>query len=234
MNTESNNLNKILFLDFDHTCYDTDTFLLQEIRHPMIKKFKIPTKEWEESYEKAVRVGYSLEQHLIELNKITDNGSCSKEEMESLGRTINFDKYLFKDVVPFLKKVKEKGYRIVLLSFGMPNWQDKKVLGVGLDKLVDVIKYTKKEGGKMEVLRELAINYEKVIFIDNNGIDLDAVHRVLPGVQTYYLSRVHDNLTNTEDAEYMRIRYMESRKIAERKLLFSHNHCMNLKNIILE
>ena len=32
MNTQLNSFNKVLFLDFDHTCYDSDAFLLKEIR----------------------------------------------------------------------------------------------------------------------------------------------------------------------------------------------------------
>ena len=233
MSAKLNNFDKVLFLDFDHTCYDTDTFLLKEIRQPMLKYFKIPAQEWEKSYEKAVRAGYSLEQHLLELNKITGDKKYSLEKIQSFGQTIKFDKYLYQDVQPFLKKAKEKGYRIILLSFGAPNWQNKKVFGVGLDKLVDEIKYTKKEGSKIEILKKLAENYKKVIFIDNNGMDLDAVHQALSHVQTYYINRSHDGIVGKGNAEYMRIRYMESRKIAERKLSFSHNHCNNFKDIVL-
>lgn len=237
MNIQLNSLDKILFLDFDHTCYDSDAFLLKEIRQPMLSRFKIPTKKWEESYKKAVRAGYSLQQHLIELNKIMKNVPCSQEELESLSKTIKFNKYLYEDVELFLKKAKEKGYKITLLSFGAPDWQNKKVFGVGLDKLVDLIKYTKKEGNKMKTIKELATNYDKVIFIDNNGVDLDAVRERLPRVQTYYIDRNHDNITNKEDKEFINIKnikYIESRKMAERKLLFSHKHCKNLKDINLE
>ncbi len=234
MNMKFNSNDKLLFIDFDHTCYDTDCFLLKEIRQPMLNNFKIPTQEWEESYEKAVQTGYSLEQHLIELNKISENKKYSLEEIQSFGKTINFNKYLYEDVEPFLQEARDKGYKVVLLSFGAPNWQDKKVLGVGLDKLVDEIKYTKKEGTKINVLKQLAQNYSKVIFIDNNGTDLDAVCGALPNVQTYRIERVHSDITNKEDKEYMRMRYMESRKITERKLAFSHKYCKALKDIILE
>ncbi len=234
MNTQLNSNNKVLFLDFDHTCYDTDCFLLKEIRQPMLNNFKIPTEKWEKSYEKAVHAGYCLEQHLIELNKISENKKYSLEEIQSFSKTINFNKYLYKDVEPFLQEARNKGYKIILLSFGAPNWQDKKVLSVKLDKLVDEIKYTKKEGTKIDVLKQLVENYSKVIFIDNNGTDLDAVRETLPNVQTYYIERVHDDITNKEDVEYMSIRYMESRKIAERELSFSHQYCKTLKEINLE
>ncbi len=232
MNTQMTFSEKILFLDFDHTCYDTDSFLLDEIRQPMLSRFNIPTDKWEESYENAVRAGYSLEQHLIELEKILNPSPCSKEQIKSFSETVNFHQYLYSDTVPFLLEVKEKGYKIILLSFGSANWQNKKVLGVGLDKYVDLIRYTKEEGSKLEVIKQFGQKGSKVIFIDNNGVDLDAVKKELPNIETYYINRPHEEMSE-KDTEYMQVRHMESRKIAERTLLFEHKHCDNLKDIIL-
>ncbi len=232
MNTQFSPNEKVLFLDFDHTCYDTDMFLMHEIRQPMLKSFNMPDKEWEKSYENAVKAGYSLEQHLEEINKIIQPAPCSEIEIKEFGKTINFDKYLYEDTIPFLKEAREKGYKIMLLSFGAPSWQNKKVLSVGLDRFVDVIKYTKEEGSKIEVLRQFADHDGKIIFVDNNGIDLDAGKKELPNIETYYINRPHEDM-NEKDIEYMKVRHMESRKIAERTLLFTHKKCINLKEVIL-
>ena len=233
MNTQFAPNDKILFIDFDHTCYNTDMFLLAEISQPMLKRFNLPQKEWEISYENAVKAGYTLEQHLKEINKIIQPAPCSDTEIKEFGKIINFDKYLYDDTIPFLKEAKEKGYKIMLLSFGSPKWQNKKVLSVGLEKFIDVIKYTKEEGSKIEVLRQFTNHNGKTIFVDNNGIDLDAAKKELPNIETYYINRAHDDLINKEDIEYMRIRYMESRKIAERTLFFPHKKYTNLKEITL-
>ena len=70
MDTQFAPTDKVLFIDFDHTCYDTDMFLLTEIRQPMLSRFDIPTDKWKNlmkmQYMQAIR-----EQHLIEL-KIID------------------------------------------------------------------------------------------------------------------------------------------------------------------
>lgn len=232
MDTQFAPTDKVLFIDFDHTCYDTDMFLLTEIRQPMLSRFDIPTDKWEESYENAVHAGYSLEQHLIELEKIIDPTPCTEEDMKDFGKKINFNKYLYEDSIPFLKKAKREGYKIMLLSFGAPSWQNKKVLNVGLDKYVDIIKYTKEEGNKVEILRQFANHSGKIIFIDNNGIDLDAVKKECPNIETYYISRPYEDMSE-KDTEYMKIRHMESRKIAERTLLFHHKKCINLREVIL-
>jgi FMN phosphatase YigB (HAD superfamily) len=230
MDTQFAPTDKVLFIDFDHTCYDTDMFLLTEIRQPMLNLFNISTDKWEKSYENAVQAGYSLEQHLTELIKIMSSAPYTEEEMQSFGEKINFNKYLYEDSIPFLKNAREKGYKIMLLSFGAPSWQNKKVLGVGLDKFVDEIRYTKAEGNKLEVLRQYANHLDRIIFIDNNGIDLDAVKKECPNIETYYISRPREDMSE-KDTEYMKVRHMESRKIAERTLLFKHQHCTDLKSI---
>ncbi|KKR78435.1 MAG: hypothetical protein UU24_C0037G0007 [Candidatus Nomurabacteria bacterium GW2011_GWA2_40_9] len=143
---------KVLVLDFDHTCYDTDAFLLFEIRQAMISRFNIPVPVWEESYENAVKTGYSLEQHLEELTRILKYEICSIEEIQNFEKEINFSKYLYPDVLSVLKEAKDRGYKIMLLSFGDPIWQDKKVSGVGFDRIMDIIKYTKEEGSKHRIV----------------------------------------------------------------------------------
>ena len=83
---------KVLVLDFDHNCYDTDAFLLFEIRQKMLNKFNISAQIWQDAYESAVKIGYSLEQHLKELVKILNYEPCSLKEMKDFEKEINFDK----------------------------------------------------------------------------------------------------------------------------------------------
>ena len=224
---------KILVLDFDHTCYDTDSFLLFEIRLPMLARFNIPVKKWEEAYESSAKIGYSLEVHLQELNKIMNSSPCSLEDIQAFGKSIKFSEYLYSDVFSFLKEAKEKGYKILLLSFGYPDWQEKKVLGVGLSKLVDKVIYVNKHGDKAEMIKKYAGASSKLIFVDNNGHELDKAQRELPQVETYFMKRTPEHAMNAKDDEEIRVRYLESRKMAETKSVYQHKICHSLSDVIL-
>ncbi|MFA5937169.1 MAG: HAD family hydrolase [Candidatus Paceibacterota bacterium] len=227
---------KVLILDFDHTCYDTDDFLLAEIRRPMLNRFNIPVESWEKSYKEAVSRGYSLEQHLEELTKIMKFAPCSLKDIKDFGEAINFNKYLYADCMPFLKKAKEKKYRIMVLSFGEVGWQNKKVFGVGLEKIVDVIEYVivDENNSKAEAVKKYAGNCSRVIFVDNKGSNLDIVHNTLPNVETYLINRVPNDAMNFGNDDQIRVKYLESRRIAGRQSLFSHKHCSSFEDIILD
>jgi FMN phosphatase YigB (HAD superfamily) len=235
MVTPFNPEEKILILDFDHTCYDTDDFLLAEIRRPMLSHFNIPIESWEKSYKEAVSKGYSLEQHLEELTKIMKFAPCSLKDIKDFGEAINFNKYLYTDCMPFLKKAKEKKYRIMILSFGDVGWQNKKVFGVGLEKIADVIEYVSanENNSKAEAIKKYAGNCQKVIFVDNKGSNLDIVHNTLPNVETYLINRVPNDAMNFKNDDQIRVKYLESRRIAEKQSLFSHRQCFSFEDIIL-
>jgi len=224
---------KVLVLDFDHTCYDTDAFLLFEIRQAMISRFNIPVLVREESYENAVKIGYSLEQHLEELTRILKYKICSIEEIKFFETSINFSKYLYPDVISVLEEAIDTGYKIMLLSFGDESWQNKKVQGSGLDKFIDIIKYTKEEGGKVEILKKYTEHCASVIFVENNGIDIDQVHKELPYVKTYFMNRVPEGAVSGEMSIFLDVRYKESRKIAERNILYNHTLCQSLYDVVL-
>ncbi len=175
---------RVLVLDFDHTCYDTDAFLLHEIRQPMLRLFEIPVAIWEKSYSQAVKRGYSLREHWGQLDEIMRPASCTLTDIETLGKSICFDKYLYPDVSDVLHEAKKQGYYILLLSFGAPDWQNRKVLGTGLDKLIDAVEYitTDESKGKADAVERYFAGSAEVIFVDNKGSNLDAVLEILSSV----------------------------------------------------
>jgi len=236
MSTQFNPKDKIIVLDFDHTCYDTDDFLLVEIRCPMLSRFDIPVDAWEQSYRRAADIGYSLEQHLEELIKIMKVVPCSVDEIKNFGEGINFNKYLYPDVLDFLKEAKEKGYKTMILSFGTTSWQNKKIFGAELDKIVDLIKYVtvNENKSKLESIKQYAENCSKIIYIDNKGSNLDSVKKELSQVETYLINRVPNDAMNFGGDDQIRIKYLESRKIAESKTIFTHKNCHSFKEIILD
>ncbi|MDQ3076278.1 MAG: HAD family hydrolase [bacterium] len=223
---------RVLALDFDHNCYDTEAFLLFEIRQRMLEKWNIPVDAWQEAYETAANTGYSLEAHRDELIKILKHEPFSLSDIQEFEKQMNFSKYLYPDVLPLLIKAKEKGYKTMLLSFGAESWQDKKVKGVGLDKLMDVIFYTKEHGGKVDVLKNYAEDCAKVIFVDNSGRELDEVKKELQKVETYFMNRVPIEAMQTDD-EFVKMRFNESRKIAIRQAVFEHTRVTTFNEIEL-
>lgn len=223
---------QVLVLDFDHNCYDTEAFLLFEIRQPMLEKWNIPVDAWQESYEVAARTGYSLEAHRDELAKILKYEPFSLAQIQDFEKQMNFSKYLYPDTLPLVASAKQKGYKIMLLSFGSESWQNKKVKGAELDKVVDAIFYTKEHGGKVEVLKNCTENCAKVIFVDNNGIELDEVKKSLPNVETYFMNRVPVEAMHTDD-EFVKMRFNESRKIAMRQAIFEHKRITSFNEIDL-
>jgi len=222
---------KVLVLDFDHTLYDTDALLMFEMRHRMLELFKIKQDIWENTYEAAVMRGYTLEVHAEEIARALGKGPFSGEMVAELEKSMNFSKYLYPDTTDFIKKAKEAGYKVMILSFGAESWQKKKIYATGLNDIVDVIKYTREQGGKVGVIGKYTEGCRKVMFIDNSASEIDNVRRFLPYVETYIMNRVPPVPRNKAEEEYMKMRYMESRKMSEKKPAFMHKKCKELSEV---
>ena len=234
MSTLINPTEKLIVLDFDHTCYDTDAFVWFELRQTMINRFHIPVGVWEEAYKKAAENGYTLGQHYRELMEIMKSMSFDLKDFEGLLDNIHFQDYLYSDVLPLLKEAKEKDYQVMILSFGAPTWQEIKINKVGLDKVVDLVEYvtTDEAKMKMQVIEKYARD-AKVIFVDNKGSNLDEVHNNLPKVETYLITRIPDDTRYVGNDHEMHKKYLESRRGIEAQALPVHKRCNSFKEIIL-
>ncbi len=222
---------KVLILDFDHTLYDTDALLLFEMRHRILDLFKINQEVWESTYEAAVMRGYTLKVHGEEIAKVLGKDALPEEAIEKLEEAMDFSKYLYPDTVEFINKAKEAGYKTMILSFGAESWQKKKIHATGLDSIVDVIKYTREQGGKVGVIGKYTEGCRKVMFIDNSAREIDNVRRFLPYIETYIMNRVPPVPRNKDEEKYMQMRYMESRKMSEKKPAFLHKKCKDLNEV---
>ncbi len=123
----------------------------------MLKAFNIPVEKWEESYEKAVRLGYTLEQHVTELSKIMDSAPSMKE-IEDFGKAIVFDRYLYEDVAPFLMGAKSKGYKIVATT---PHEKDVTIHELDLSQPIALVFGTERKGISKEII-EMADEFVKI------------------------------------------------------------------------
>jgi FMN phosphatase YigB (HAD superfamily) len=234
MTKQFNPKDKVLILDFDHTCYDTNDFLVFEMKQPMLRHFNITADIWERSYCIAADIGYSPVQQLKEIFKITKSTPFTISDIKTFEKSINFSKYLYFDCESFLKKAKSRGYKTMILSYGAVDWQKKKIQGAGLDKMVDIVKYIVTSGSKakMKVIRQYAGNCSRVIFVDNKGTYLDTVHEVLPKVETYLMNRKPSNKMN-KNCNDQTHDCLESRRKVGMKTHYSHKQCQTFKEITL-
>ncbi|MFM7088140.1 MAG: hypothetical protein ACKOW9_01220 [Candidatus Paceibacterota bacterium] len=186
MNTVNN---KILVLDFDHTCYDTDLFLAKEIEGEIFFGINTNSIKWRKIYKNLTKSGYTIERHIRGVSRNYRSYQNKKHKASKIAEGINFSRYLYPDTKEFISKAKKLGYTVILLSFGEPSWQNKKVFGSGIGKMIDTIQYTKVHGSKARLLGEMCGNSKKIVYVENNGPDLDDVAMLLPQVKRYLMKR---------------------------------------------
>ena len=181
-----------LLLDFDHTLFDTDRFFWVDLKSTFAR-FGVPEKAWEKSYEAIWPLGYSLAKHLDELERLgviagQDIRRTMLDTLETAFSDLGL--YVFPDVPAFLEAARQRGFDLILLSFGDPAWQSYKVRASGLAPLFQKIVYTATQGGKGELLDELGSSYAELRAIDNNPADLDSMKARHSKLHTHLICRV--------------------------------------------
>jgi hypothetical protein len=179
-------------LDFDHTLFDTDRFFWVDLKSTFTR-FGVPEAAWERGYEAIWPIGYSLEKHLDELERLgVLSGDGTRRAMLATLQAGFSDlrPYLFPDVQAFLDAARRKEYELILLSFGDPAWQSYKVRASGLASSFQKIVYTAKHDGKGELLDLLGASYTALLAIDNNPVDLDSMKARHPNLLTHLICRV--------------------------------------------
>lgn len=221
---------KFLVLDFDHTCYDTGALIVEGLKTPMINQFGISENIWEASYAETSKIGYTLEEHRQQMEKLLGYEPCSAETMSLFGDAIIFDKYLYPDVQEFLATARTTNYKIILLSFGDSNWQHRKVEGVHLEKELDVITYVTEHAIKGSVLD--AQFDDTIIFVDDKASELDAFSETFPNAITYLINRAPSNKV-LRDNRYLHTRYFAKRTVEAKTASPKHIRCTTLSDIRL-
>jgi len=106
----------------------------------------------------------------------------------------NGKEIVYEDTVRFLKKLKEKGHRIYMLTFiypGNQEYQMQKILGSELAQYFDVLIIT------TERKYSLDIDYENGIFIDDNPKDLTGLYERKP-LRLIRMRRPNNKRSNIE------------------------------------
>ena len=163
------------YIDFDNTLYNTKnltTSMLNILANNISNKKNI---SFDEIYNECKAM--FNKDNIYNIYKLVDffaekycvNGT---EIIESINQEIlNGSKNVFRDVIPFLKRLKEKGNNIYMLTFcgsGM-DYQLLKIKGSGISEFFDSLYITKKPK------YELDIDYKNGIFIDDNPSDLSGL-----------------------------------------------------------
>ncbi|HTK60506.1 MAG TPA: hypothetical protein VL283_04895 [Candidatus Baltobacteraceae bacterium] len=86
--------------------------------------------------------------------------------------------FIFKDAAAVLKRLKGEGWELALLTVGDQGWQAWKVAGSGLLPYFDHILYTAEP--KATRLEEILAWTPPLVFVNDNGAEIDALREVLP------------------------------------------------------
>jgi len=209
------------FLDFDHTIFHTDQFFHVDARNSFLN-LGIDALCWEQAYAAVRPTGYTIKKHLEAI--IRQSGThLPLGKMQNMLQTKFSDlkKYLFPDVIPFLHSAKEKGISLYLLSFGDAQWQSYKVAHCGINDYFDDIIFTAREGAKADVVKEKTKKVGRVIVVDNDPRELDAIKDITPQTHTWCINRVPDELLVPHD-ESSRLKFFSARTYAA--MIGRHQH----------
>ncbi len=221
----------LLLLDFDHTLFDTDRFFWVDVR-AAVARLGVDARLWEETYEQVWPAGYSIGRHVEALaarvpwphpEQILD---AFEDQFGDLRR------YVFPDVLPFLRAAQAAGRRLILLSFGHSEWQAYKVKESGLGGLLDEVHATPVAGGKAGLVSALAVGVAGgAIAVDNNPHELDAMRDRWRALRTYRMDRVPPDLVRADgEAAY---RFREARRYVRLPARHAHRTCRSLAEVAL-
>ena len=223
-----------LLLDFDHTLFDTDRFFWVDLKSAFAR-FGVPDEAWQKTYEAIWPLGYSLAKHLDELDRlgVIAGQDIRRTMLDTLDAHFSdLRPYLFPDVPAFLEAARQRGFDLILLSFGDPAWQSYKVRASGLAPLFEKIVYTVKQGGKGELLDDLSSSYAELCAIDNNPADLDSMKARHSKLQTHLICRVKPSDLEGPTS-LVPDRFREAARYLSIPSRLSHHRCWSLDEVPL-
>ncbi|MBI2410516.1 MAG: HAD family hydrolase [Candidatus Kerfeldbacteria bacterium] len=166
-----------LIIDFDYTLFDTEC-----LRRKLVAALHVSEDEYRKAEAELKKTQlYTLEAHMqllagYPLQKayhiVDDAQDC-----------------VYPDAIAFLEQITvEKGKRIMLFSFGNPQWQRRKIDGSGLVHFFDdiVLVDTAKE---LHIEQLNIASGSDTLYISDRGSEIDRMKQVLPSIQTIWIRR---------------------------------------------
>lgn len=181
----------VVFIDFDDVIFNTRQFraYLREfyaengVSQELVQKYY-----YESDDNNPIRVfdPWGLFLRLEKYEKM--NVDKLRENFES--QLSDLKRFVFSDVESFLLKIGRESVHLV--SFGLPSFQEKKIIGSGVNELVCNFSITGNLKAHMisRILKDEKINpEEKIIFIDDRVEQIEDVKKAFPTTMTIFLCR---------------------------------------------
>lgn len=159
-----------IYVDFDRTLFDTDKFL--EDLDNVLMNFNIDVNTFLEYVKKDEENGFNPGNVLKIMEKEYSINKDIYKEIEDLIK--KSEQYVYSDVYSFMRSVKEKNYKIFILTKGNNEYQLSKIRNTSLFNYLDGVLVTLKLKG------ELDLNYKDSIFIDDNPKELESIIKRKP------------------------------------------------------
>ena len=154
-----------IYLDFDRTLFDTEKFI-QDLEKLIIEN-NVDIKLFNEYKANYKKEGFNPEFILKEMEK---DYSFNHDVYQKIDELLQLSyQYIYSDVVIFLNKCHDNNYQVCLLTKGNHDFQLKKIKYSHLEQLFNKVIITQKRKG------ELALDYSKGIFIDDNPYEIDSI-----------------------------------------------------------
>ncbi len=169
------------FIDLDDTLYNT--YLLKEDIFNCFAKCQVTREDYLVSYSQAVFgpvVGYfdyTFKKHADILRNL--NYEISDSTIEELNNLLNKN-YNDVQAEQFLLDLKKISNKIILLTAGKQDFQQKKIDSTGLAKYFDQIIII--DGGKSQKILDVAGQTKKILFVNDNLKENIQIKQDLPYV----------------------------------------------------
>ena len=188
-----------IFIDFDHTLYNTPLLtkdMLKALASYISKSSNQDYSNIFETLKEKFKRGSNNIYDIYKLNEYFANqyNYNITEATEIINKVIeNGKKYLFSDSIPFLQSLKEKNHNIYILSYNENEvyFQTVKIAGSGLLKFVDGIFST------ISLKGDLPFDFSKCIFIDDKPKDLISIYKNKP-LKIFRIRRKNDTYSEIE------------------------------------
>lgn len=162
--------NNKIYIDFDHTMYDTDKLFLD------FKKKCLEYNIDEDTIQNAINDSTTkLFNYRKVLDKIYEKIPFDKKLYDDIQDILNKgNNYVFEDVYEALGILKEKGYYLIILTYGDKEFQLSKIDPINLSEYFDEIIVTEEDKGC------LSLDYKNSIFMDDKPHEIESIYKKGP------------------------------------------------------
>lgn len=176
----------MFIVDFDDTLFDTHRF--KQARLDALRAMGISEEMYWRTYQQARgdvtgTVTYTDERHAGAFVGTQFDRTKILAALKDISEK-RITEFLFPDSISFLQKLRDTGKKILLLSLGASSFQETKVRGAGIDKLVDDMVFI--EESKQYVLDHILRDRKQddIWFINDKIDETEELVQSFPGVRT--------------------------------------------------